>query len=90
MNHIVKNLLDHCLANKVQLQIQWVPSAEQLADRLSRWNQDRGDKTLADDIFVKILHFFRDQISPDTDMFASPGNSKFKKFVSRGPHSRLF
>jgi len=74
------------LKNNVRLQVQWVPSENCLADPLSRWGQDRGDYSLDKTLFHKIRKFFQKFITLETDLFASPGNKKLEKFVSRWPH----
>ena len=74
------------MKNNVTLQVKWVPSKECLADPISRWVQDRGDYTLNPKVFKEIPNLFQAQIILEVDLFASPGNSKLKKFVSRWPH----
>jgi hypothetical protein len=49
LNKILEPLFQWCWENRVQLQVQWVPSAQMLADPLTRWSQDRGDYTLCPD-----------------------------------------
>ena len=56
------------------------------ADQLSRWKYDIGDYTLQQKVFHQILNCFCNSITPAVDMFVSPGNAKFHKFVSRWPH----
>ena len=70
----------------MQVEVQWVPSAEMLADPLPRWEKDPGDFTLNLSVFQKNLDNMSDQIGPEVDMFASAGNAKFHKFVTRWPH----
>jgi hypothetical protein len=86
LNDILQPLFRWCWAKNIQLEVQWVPSKEMQADHLTRWEQDRGDYTLNPHLFQKILTFFHQWLKPDTDMFASPGNRKFHKFVTRYPH----
>lgn len=86
LNGIVKPLLYWCQQHQVQLEVNWVPSAEMLADPLSRWEKDKGDYTLNQKIFQQVLEHFSAQICPQVDMFASPGNAKLEKFVPRWPH----
>jgi hypothetical protein len=58
-----------------------------LADNLSRLQLDRGDYTLSLPVFWEVEKFFRRfGMQPKVDMFASPGNAKYNKFVARWPH----
>ena len=86
LNSILKPLLYHCQKHQINLQVDWVPTKSQLADKLTREVQDRGDYTLQQSVFQKILHFFHQQIRPEVDMFCTPSNKKFPKFVCRHPH----
>ena len=61
-----------CLGNKIQLEVQWVPWEEMLADSLSRWEKDPGDYTLREDTLHDILGRFPQNIKPAVYMFASP------------------
>ena len=54
------------------LQVKWVPSAEMLADPLSRWSQDRGDYTLDQQLFNFLKETFNGYLTLQTDLFASP------------------
>jgi len=86
LNQVVKDLLDHCIQHKIQLQVQWVPSQQQVADQLTRWRKDPGDYTLEMETFQKIIKFFQKYIQPEVDMFCSPGNKKIPKACTRWPH----
>ena len=86
LNKIIRPFLTWCQERLINLQVEWVPSQEMLADKLSRWTMDRGDYTLNNTLFQAILTHFQSQICPTVDFFASPGNAKLPQFVSRWPH----
>ena len=86
LNNILKPLLYWCREKKITLQVDWVPSADQLADKLTRERKDPGDYTLNVNVFQAILQFFKGKISPAVDMFCTPSNAKFPKFCCRYPH----
>ena len=86
LNTILKPLLLWCLQHKVQIKVNWVPTTEMLADPISRWDYDRGDYTLNHQIFHMAMEHFSEVVRPTVDMFASPGNAKLRKFVTRYPH----
>ena len=86
MNLLLRPFFHWCVEKKINLQVKWVPSKEMLADKLSRWDFDKGDYTLHQDIFNLVQKKFANHITLQTDMFASPGNKKLKDFVSRWPH----
>ena len=86
MNLLLRPFFHWCVEKKINLQVKWVPSKEMLADKLSRWDFDKGDYTLQKDIFNLVQKKFANDITLQTDMFASPGNKKLKDFVSRWPH----
>ncbi len=86
MHFLLRPFYHWCVEKKINLQVKWVPSKEMLADKLSRWDFDKGDYTLQKDIFNLIQMKFAKHITLQTDMFASPGNKKPKDFVSRWPH----
>ena len=71
---------------KKQLFPVLVKSAECKADSLSRLPLDKGDYTMDMATFRHVLFLFQDWIEPDWDIFASPGNHKFQKFICRWPH----
>ena len=86
-NHLLRPFLIWCLQNDIHVEVQLVKSAEMPADKLSRPFLDRGDYTLNSALFQHMWSIFRDFLPvPVVDMFASPGNHKFPKFVSRHPH----
>ena len=73
----------------VHIDVQLVKSADMPADEISRPPLDRGDYTLDMHLFQKMWFRFRPFLTEGKymiDMFASPGNCKFQKFVSRLPH----
>ena len=52
---------------------------------------DRGDYTLNRKIFKDLCkRFAQFHFTPQVDMFASPGNRKYKNFVARWPHHQAF
>jgi hypothetical protein len=75
LNKIIRPFLKWCQQKQINLQVEWVPSKEMLADNLSRWTMDRGDYTLNNKLFHHILDHFHNHICPTVDFFASPGNS---------------
>ena len=85
-NQILRPFLKWCLEKQIHLSVQWVPSEEMKADALSRWNYDKGDYTLDKSLFQGLLQKFSPWVSPQIDMFASPGNAQLEKFVTRWPH----
>ena len=88
-NSLMRPFLTWCYKNKVTLVPNWVRSQDMIADSISRWEIDKGDYTLRKCIFQKICGIFaKNKFCPTVDMFASPGNSQLKKFVSRWPHSQ--
>ena len=73
--------------NHLKVAVNWVKSEEMLADGLSRWSLDRDGCTLDTKIFAKVQQIFTSHgCHMEVDMFASPGNTQLKKFVSRWPH----
>jgi hypothetical protein len=42
LNKIIRPFLTWCQERLINLQVEWVPSQEMLADKLSRWTMDRG------------------------------------------------
>ena len=86
LNKMVRPFLKWCWEMDIQLEVQLVKSADDLADGPSRRPQDHGDYTLNKKLFNKILYNLRDFICPKVDMFASPGNHQLPQFVSRHPH----
>ena len=86
LNRLIKPFLLWCRLNKVQVRAEWVPTTEQKADSISRWTSDPGDYTLNLDIFHRVVKKLQPWVTPNVDMFASPGNHKFPKFVTRWPH----
>ena len=74
------------MKSNITLHVKWVPSAQCLADPISRWSQDRGDYSLDPNLFNWVKGHFSTSIHLKTDLFASPGNKKLESFVSRWPH----
>ena len=85
-NAMMRPFLQWCMEHNVKLQPQLVKSCEMMADGPSRWALDKGDYTLDQSIFQQLLQIFAPKITPEVDMFASPGNAKLSKFVARWPH----
>ena len=83
-NALMRPFLQWCREKDIHLQVTLVPSACMQADALSRWEKDKGDYTLDHALFLHLENIlkFRSHI----DMFASPGNCKKARFVSRWPH----
>jgi hypothetical protein len=86
LNMLIRPFLEWALKNQVTMDVNLIRSQECLADPLSRFSQDKGDYTLDQNVFAQLLHIMAPHISPQVDMFASPGNHKLQKFVSRLPH----
>ena len=89
LNLLMQDLWSWCMTHKIYLHPILVPSEECKADTLSRTPLDRGDYTLHLQTFRRICRQFREWIAPLSevwDMFSSPGNHKFPKFVCRHPH----
>ena len=85
-NQMLLPLWDWLMQRGISLQVRWVPSAQCLADPISRWSQDHGDYSLNPALFAWIRSFFAPHIQLRTDLFASPGNKKLPFFVARWPH----
>jgi hypothetical protein len=85
-NQLLQPFFKWLMERNITLQVKWVPSAECLADPLSRWSQDRGDYSLDPLLFQQIREIFSPHLLLETDLFASPGNKKLESFVSRWPH----
>jgi hypothetical protein len=85
-NQLLQPFYHWLMSKNITLQVKWVPSAQCLADPLSRWSQDRGDYSLDPTLFQQVQNFFLPWITLETDLFASPGNKKLEQFVSRWPH----
>ena len=85
-NQILRPFLLWCMQHNIQLHPTLTTSEDQKADQLSRWQYDIGDYTFQQKVFHQILKCFCNSITPAVDMFASPGNTRFPKFVSRWPH----
>ena len=43
-NAILRPFLHWCLENKIHLELQWIPSAQMVADKYTRLGLDRGSK----------------------------------------------
>ena len=88
LNHILRPFLLWCLKNQVTLQVELCKSADMPADYLTRMPKDKGDYTLNQDLFLFLKRQYHHWLDMEQtiDMFASPGNFKFKKFCSRHPH----
>ena len=89
LNVLMQDLWDWCMEHDIHLHPVLVPSAECRADALSRTPLDKGDYTLHQDVFREVLWTFKGWLGPHPeiwDMFSSPGNHKFPKFVCRYPH----
>jgi transcriptional regulator of met regulon len=86
LNMQVRPFLKWCMEKKITLDIIQVKSSEDLADAPSRWGMDRGDYTLDRQLFLHLLKKVRKHITPQVDMFASPGNHQLPNFVARYPH----
>ena len=86
LNDQIRPFLEWCIKNDIQLDVQLVKSSEDLADGPSRWSKDRGDYTLNRKLFHHLTFLMRNYITPDIDIFASPGNHQLPKFVTRYPH----
>jgi len=89
-NAILRPFLRWCVNHRVNLSIQWVPSALMLADQLSRWTYDQGDYTLHPPLFQWLCKSFKDWITPEVDCFASPGNCQLQKFIARWTHHQAW
>ena len=88
-NNLLRPFILWCLDKNIDLQVQLVKSAEMPADHLSRMPKDKGDYTLNHPLFLHMWSLFKPHLIPFqemTDMFASPGNAKFKRFYCRHPH----
>ena len=86
LNLLMQDLWHWCMEKSIHLHPILVPSKECQADSLSRTPLDKGDYTLCNQVFHKLLDNFRGWATPDWDIFASPGNHKFPKFICRYPH----
>ena len=85
-NQMLQPFFHWLMAKNITLQVKWVPSAQCLADPISRWSQDPGDYTLDCNLFRYVQKIFAPFIHLETDLFASPGNKKLRQFVARWPH----
>eukprot|EP00667_Euglena_gracilis_P006679 EG_transcript_6737 len=85
-NKMLRPFFKWCMEHQVNLQVNWVPSKECLADPISRWEMDRGDYSLDPQLFQWLRQQFQNFINLETDLFASPGNKKLPNFVARWPH----
>ena len=86
LNSMMSELWLWCMARHIEVQPSLVKSADKLADDLSRTPVDHGDYTLSWPVLSLLLRQFRPLVVPRIDMFASPGNSRFPRFVCRYPH----
>jgi hypothetical protein len=86
LNALVRPLFRWCQENEVQLKVSLVPSADMLADKLSRTAPDSGDYTLNRAVFRQVREKFATSCWPQVDCFASPGNRQLPKYISRWPH----
>jgi len=85
-NKMMRDFWRWTMEREIQVQVALVPSAQDQADLLSRTPLDKGDYTLDTWLFKKLKSKMSKFVRPEIDMFASPGNHKLKKFVSRYPH----
>jgi hypothetical protein len=86
LNQRLRPFLKWCVDHRIQLQLQQLKSAEDLADAPSRWSFNHGDNTLNHELFQALLTEMAAVCWPQVDMFASPGNHQLPLFVSRWPH----
>jgi len=86
LSQAMQGLWHWCMKKRIQVVTSLVPSAEDMADGLSRVKQDHGDYTLNQFLFQKLKDRLSPWVKPSWDMFASPGNHKFSNFVCRWPH----
>lgn len=86
LNLLMQDLWHWCMRESIHLHPVLVKSQDCQADFLSRTPLDKGDYTLYHPTFLHVLEIFRKFVRPDWDIFASPGNHKFPKFISRYPH----
>ena len=82
-NQMLRPFFQWCCQKDITLQVRWVPSAQCLADPISRWDQDRGDYSLDKSLFAALKAYFAPHIKLETDLLASPGNKKLAQFVAR-------
>ena len=87
---LVRPFLHWLMQNKVSLELQLVKSKDCLADTPSRAPIDKGDYTLDSVLFHHLTNLMSPFVQPDIDMFATPSNKKFHKFVSRQTHWGAF
>ena len=85
-NGLLRPFFQWMQENGVDLQVRWLPSAQNQADEVSRWAVDPGDYSLNLRLFRFVQKIFQPHIVLDTDLFASAGNRKCQRFVSRWPH----
>lgn len=86
LNKIIRPFFQWCIENRVTLKVNWVATKDMLADNISRWSKDPGDYALNPKIFQFIQAQFKEHVTLETDMFASPGNHKLRQYVARWPH----
>ena len=89
-NKEMRELWDWQHQQGLHLQVSLVTSSEDKADGLSSLRQDKGDYSLNQSVFLRILSAFRPFILPTVDVFASPGNHKLNAFICRYPHCQAF
>jgi hypothetical protein len=85
-NAILRPFLRWLWDNQVEVVPVQVASADMPADEISRWTFDKGDYTLNRKVSQEFLYRMKNWCVPEVDCFASPGNTLFKRFISRWPH----
>ena len=85
-DQITLRIFDLCDKYNFQIMISYVKSADNISDRISRkftTKSIHAEWTLSDHDFKLIKKLW--QVPPDTDLFASIQNKKFRKFFSWKP-----
>jgi hypothetical protein len=86
LNLYIKTLWEWCMKHNIRVTPVLVPSALDQADALSRTPVDKGDYTLHQELYNRLMHTMIDWCQPTWDMFASPGNNKLPQYACRWPH----
>jgi hypothetical protein len=84
-NVLMQDLWKWCMEHKIKVVTSLVPSAEDQADGLSRAPPDRGDYSLCQDLFLRLLPPLRRWVWPDWDFLPPRGTTSSRSLCAVGP-----
>ena len=88
LNRLMRPFLLWAMENQVTLQVEWVPSQDMPAIRLSRWDFDASELEFNKGIHHSIKRILWRWCQPRHDMWASAQTAKDRLFVTHWPHAK--